>query len=163
MTLIGSRAWASLYRLRHTNTDPRTFSPMVPEVPPKSKKPNRDGWAKCKNRNKKVLAPRPGLEPGTYGLTAGQTHKSLVSRLKNCNRFCVHLVAACQQPNLCRTKPLGIAEIRHRPHAAQRVPSNEGEPFPNTAPKVAAKIGRYRTDPPNRRRNAAYRASEPPR
>jgi len=46
--------------------DPRTISPMVPK---KRKKPNHDGRANCKNCNNKILAPRPGLEPGTYGLT----------------------------------------------------------------------------------------------
>ena len=54
------------------NTDHRTIAISIPKtsIPaPKCKKPNRDGWAKYKNRNKSVLAPRPGLEPGTYGLT----------------------------------------------------------------------------------------------
>ena len=49
-------------------------------------KPNRIGWAGCTNRNR-VLAPRPGLEPGTYGLTVfrpgTETHSSEFWELRN--------------------------------------------------------------------------------
>jgi hypothetical protein len=50
-------------------TDLRTFSPMAPEVPPECKKPTPEDWlsARCVTTNS--VAPRPGLEPGTYGLT----------------------------------------------------------------------------------------------
>ncbi len=37
--------------------------------PTECKKPIREGWAKCKTYNKYSVAPRPGIEPGTCGLT----------------------------------------------------------------------------------------------
>ena len=117
--------------------------------PRKCKKPNREGRAKCKNNNRKILAPRPGLEPGAYGLTAGQTHKSLASRLKNCNRFFGWHVAAGRQPNLCRTKPFCITEKLHAPHVAQRVPNNGAELFPNVAAAMLSSVKANRTKSPN--------------
>ena len=34
-----------------------------------------------------LLAPRPGLEPGTYGLTVRDTPISIARKLKICNDF----------------------------------------------------------------------------
>ncbi len=96
-----------------------------------------------------ILAPRPGLEPRTYGLTAGQMHKSLASRLKNCNRFFGWHVARRLHSNLCRTKPFGMTEVRRASHAAQRVPNNGAELFPNVAAAMLASVGANRTKSPN--------------
>ncbi len=46
---------------KNPNNDLRTFRIAIPE----KAKSHPDGWPKCKIR----LAPRPGLEPGTCGLT----------------------------------------------------------------------------------------------
>ena len=61
-------------------------------------KPNRIGWAGCTNRNR-ILAPRPGLEPGTYGLTVfrpgTETHSSEFWKLRNPMNFLDSDVVAC--------------------------------------------------------------------
>ena len=76
-------------------------------------------------------------------------HKSLASQLKNCNRFFGWHVARSWQPNLYRTKPFGITEKLHAPHAAQRVPNNGVELFPNVAAAMLASVGANRTKSPN--------------
>ena len=52
--------------------------PITATQPQKAKSPAGEGWAKCLPSNE-FLAPRPGLEPGTYGLTArNQYHPATV-------------------------------------------------------------------------------------
>ena len=45
------------------------------------------------------MAPRPGLEPGTYGLTEQVTPVLIASKLKICNEFCLGAVASFPMPN----------------------------------------------------------------
>ena len=57
-----------------------------------------------------LLAPRPGLEPGTCGLTEGATPKFIVCKLKICKNFSTCYCPWPHTPNLCRTIMVG-AEV----------------------------------------------------
>jgi uncharacterized protein YjiS (DUF1127 family) len=46
-----------------------------------------------------ILAPRPGLEPGTYGLTVEVTPVLIASKLKICNEFSSADAHAFSMPN----------------------------------------------------------------
>ena len=54
------------------------------------------------------LAPRPGLEPGTYGLTVERTACLMGRMSKIRNAFFAWPVARFSAPNLCRTSWLGL-------------------------------------------------------
>jgi len=58
-----------------------------PDARPKRKKPNLVGWAKRLYYQEFSVAPRPGLEPGTYGLTVELTAISMAAKLKIRNAF----------------------------------------------------------------------------
>ena len=51
----------------------------------------------------KLLAPRPGLEPGTYGLTEEPIRKIILSKSKNRKRFSGRSPDPTFNPNLSRT------------------------------------------------------------
>ena len=61
----------------------KTYTVPTPTL--KNKKPSHRGWAKCLNS----LAPRPGLEPGTCGLTESQARGNLfnINVLQQKNQF----------------------------------------------------------------------------
>ena len=50
-----------------------------------------------------LLAPRPGLEPGAYGLIVGRSHFLMALSSKNSNGFFDALWGWIFAPNLCRT------------------------------------------------------------
>ena len=49
------------------------YAYYLPTGKTESKKPTPEDWLKCLN----LMAPRPGLEPGTYGLTGGTPNASV--------------------------------------------------------------------------------------
>ena len=55
------------------------------------------------------MAPRPGLEPGTYGLTVEATPVFGVCKLKIRNEFSGGFRAAADLPNLCRSAMVGVS------------------------------------------------------
>ena len=50
-----------------------------------------------------LLAPPPGLEPGTYGLIVGRSHFLMALSSKNSNEFFDASLGWIFAPNLCRT------------------------------------------------------------
>ena len=62
----------------------------------KSKKPSLLNLAKCL----KLLAPRPGLEPWTYGLTVERCHFLMALSSKNSNGYFDGFPGRLMPPNL---------------------------------------------------------------
>jgi putative addiction module CopG family antidote len=59
-----------------------------------------------------VLAPRPGLEPGTYGLTEQHTVQSDARKLMIPNGFLKRQRRVVMRPNLFRTSMVGSGGVR---------------------------------------------------
>jgi hypothetical protein len=55
------------------------------------------------------LAPRPGLEPGTYGLTVEDTLSLMARKWKILKMFSGGLRATSDRPNLCRTAMVEVS------------------------------------------------------
>ena len=68
--------WGRAVGLVGPDTDPRTQSMAIPGM----QKAQPCGLGYVQDLKQKLLAPRPGLEPGTYGLTEHFAQEALLKR-----------------------------------------------------------------------------------
>jgi hypothetical protein len=87
------------------------------------------------------MAPRPGLEPGTYGLTEQHTVKSLTRKPKICIEFFRGPAEVPHRPNLFRTSMVGTAWWLQKLEANQRSANTSTELGPNLAAGRAGQGG----------------------
>ena len=80
-------------------------------IPWNAKSPTLWDWLSARTKTNS-LAPRPGLEPGTYGLTVEGSRFLMARSAKNSNGFFGPRIGRFPAPNLCRTWLGSLSSLR---------------------------------------------------